>query len=84
MEAKPTPSAGSPPPPARSRKRALRSPGSQASLDDQNRTVGHLHDPIGAASDQPLVERGVPGRADHHQIGTDFRRQIDNEAHRTT
>jgi hypothetical protein len=51
------------------------------SFDDENRTGSELHDAIGATSDQPFVERGVAGRADHHQVGANARSQVDDHPH---
>src|ERR1700758_4788689 len=40
--------------------------------------MGELHNPIGAAADQSLVQRRVASRADNEQLGLEVLRQFDD------
>jgi hypothetical protein len=53
-----------------------------ASFHDQDRTVRELHNSIGAAADQTLVDRRMAGCADDEQFDLEFLGKLDDDSHR--
>src|SRR5713226_9642066 len=53
-----------------------------SSLYNKYRTMGELHNPIGAAADQSFVQRRVAGCADDEQLSFKLLGKFDNVPHR--